>query len=101
MKPMRRGARAHGIMNTLLTTAGAVQQDITALVDGTQTAYALDLGATVLPWMCLDAVANCPVWTKSDPKSIDVPVTGTGAFDLFEVDATYVRAQTIFVSRAF
>src|SRR5258706_8712345 len=78
-------APAHAIMHTIFSTAGSVQQDVTQVVDGTQPSYALDLGATQMPWMCLDATANCPVWTKTAPTQIGVPITGSGTYDLFEV----------------
>ena len=91
----------HAAMQTLFTTNTAVKQTVTRIVDGTQTTYALDLAGTELPWLCLEDGVDCPTWTASDPTQIGVPVSGSQPIDLFEVDATYTRGQTIYVWRAF
>ncbi len=71
-------------------------QTITQAVDGTQTAYALDVGAQLLPWL------GYPVWMKASPTLVHVPVTGSGAIDLFETDMQYVRNNTtIYIWRVF
>ncbi len=99
--PVTAPVPAHAAMQTIFSTAAAVKQISTKIVDGTQTTYALDLTATELPWLCLGVTVDCPVWNKPDPQMIGVPVTGNQPIDIFEVDATYVRGQTIYVWRAF
>ncbi len=88
------------VVQSILTTNGTSVDSIphaqitTAVVDGTQPTYALDYGTASLPWLCLEAGANCPGWDKTNPTGITVPVTGTEPIDLFEVDATYVRGNS-------
>jgi hypothetical protein len=86
-------------MQTRLENNGPAYQIFTDVVDGTATSYALDFGATQLPWMC-QGLPQCPQFSGPDAK-LTIPVTGTGAYDLFEADVTYARGQQIFVWRIF
>jgi hypothetical protein len=62
-------------------------ETITQTVDASAT-YSLDIGAKTLPWLGT---------TGYDPATttVTVPVSGTGAFDIFQADLTYVRSNTI------
>lgn len=72
---------------------GVAQQDHTHVVDGTASTYSLDVGASLLPWV--SAVYD-PATT-----TLDVTVTGSGEYDLFEANLRYVRGQTIYTWRVF
>lgn len=73
---------------------GAASQTITQKVDGTQTSYALDLGANLLPWV--NASYDPPTTT------LQITVTGTGTYDLYEANLRYVRGGTfIYTWRVF
>ncbi len=72
------------------------QQTLTQLVDGTQTGYALDVGANLLPW--LTALWDPPTTT------MQVGVTGTASYDLFQGAIRYTRgqvSQVIYTWRVF
>jgi hypothetical protein len=90
---------ASAIVQTTLGTNGPEYQTFTDVVDGTQTSYALDIVAKQLPWMC-QKQAQCPVFSGPD-ATLSIPVSGTGAYDLFEADVTFARGQQIFVWRIF
>jgi len=77
----------------LATPSGAASQRITQAVDGTLTSYALDIGANLLPWV---KALYVPATT-----SLDITVTGSGAFDIFEGNLQYTRGQNIYVWRVF
>jgi hypothetical protein len=77
----------------LSTSSGAASQRITELVDGTATSYALDIGANLLPWVKATYVPST--------TTLDVLVTGTGSYDLFEANLRYTRGQTIYTWRLF
>jgi hypothetical protein len=66
---------------------------MSAKVAGTSLTYGLDIGANLLPWV--NAVYD-PVTT-----TINVTVTGSGTYDLFEANLRYVRGQTIYTWRVF
>jgi hypothetical protein len=90
---------ASAIVQTTLGTNGPEYQIFTDVIDGTTTTYALDFAAKSLPWMC-QKQAQCPMF--SGPNAMmTIPVTGTGAYDLFETDVTFARGQQIFVWRIF
>jgi hypothetical protein len=72
---------------------GSALQTVTQEIDGSQPAYALDVGATLLPWV--NAIYT-PTTT-----SIDITVTGSGTYDLFETNLRYARGQTIYTWRVF
>lgn len=72
---------------------GVAQQTIAQKVDGTQTTYALDLGANLLPWV--------NALYQPTTQTIDITVTGSGAYDLFETNLRYARGQTIYTWRVF
>jgi hypothetical protein len=73
---------------------GVATQLVSQKVDGTQTSYALDIDANLLPWV--NGVYNPAT------KTIDVTVTGTGTYDLFEANLRYVRnLTTIYTWRVF
>jgi hypothetical protein len=72
---------------------GVAQQTITQEVDGTQSTYALDVGATLLPWV------NA-VYTPT-ATTLDITITGAGTYDLFETNLRYARGQTIYTWRVF
>jgi hypothetical protein len=72
---------------------GVAQQVITERVDGTQSTYALDVGAALLPWV--NAI-YAPTTT-----TLEITVTGSGTYDLFETNLRYVRGQTIYTWRVF
>jgi hypothetical protein len=73
---------------------GVAQQAITHKIDGAQPSSALDVGATLLPWV--NAV-YMPTTT-----TIDMTVTGSGTYDLIETNLRYVRAgTTIYTWRVF
>jgi hypothetical protein len=79
------------------SSTGVAQQTITERIDGTAAAYALDLGANLLPWI---SAVYLPL-----TQTIDVTVTGSGTYDLFEANLRYVRdvsgSQYIFTWRVF
>ncbi|HEX5057956.1 MAG TPA: hypothetical protein VFV99_01295, partial [Kofleriaceae bacterium] len=77
----------------LATPSGTASQRITQAVDGTLATYALDIGANLLPWV---KALYVPATT-----SLDITVTGSGAFDIFEANLQYTRGQTIYVWRVF
>jgi len=77
----------------LATPSGTASQRITQAVDGTLTSYALDIGANLLPWV---KALYVPATT-----SIDITLTGSGAYDIFEANLQYTRGQTIYVWRVF
>jgi hypothetical protein len=72
---------------------GVAQQTITQQIDGTQPSYALDVDTTLLPWV--NAV-YIPTAT-----TIDITLTGSGTYDLFETNLRYARGQTIYTWRVF
>jgi hypothetical protein len=92
------------MMQTIVTTNNTPNQQIMQNIDGTQTTYALDVGAQLLPWLCIGTggcVAGAPAFDAANAR-ITMNVTGTGAIDIFEADVTYVRANTtIFIWRVF
>jgi len=77
------------IMQSRLENLGPAYQVVTDVVDGSQTTYAIDFSARLLPWMCL-GTAQCPGFDGAAAK-LTIPVTGTGAYDLFETDVTFSR----------
>jgi hypothetical protein len=77
----------------LSTASGAASQRITELVDGTATSYALDIGANLLPWVKATYVPST--------TTLDVMVTGTGSYDIFEANLRYTRGQAIYTWRLF
>jgi hypothetical protein len=98
---------------TIVTTANTQTQTIMQNIDGTLTTYALDLGATLLPWLCTTESASCPPGTPAccvaaapsfdaTNARLTLSVSGTQPIDIFEVDVTYVRANTtVFIWRVF
>jgi hypothetical protein len=66
---------------------GTAYQTHTELVDGTQTTYAHDIGAHLLPWLST-------TYTPST-TTLNVTVTGTGAIDIFQADLRYFRAVSV------
>jgi hypothetical protein len=93
----------HATMQTILSPCAMSDpncsetgsQVITKVVDGTQTSYAVDVGATMLPWLAP------PVY---DPATQTIKITqaGSGAYDLFETDLQYVRMNSIiYIWRVF
>jgi hypothetical protein len=72
----------------------ASQTIVQKLVDGTQTSYALDIGATLLPW----------VTALYEPQSTQMTIAlvnaGT-AYDLFGTAIRYTRGQNIYTWRVF
>ncbi len=87
------------IMQSRLENMGPAYQVFTDVVDGTQSSYAIDFAAKALPWMCLGK-PQCPTFSGTD-ANLTIPVTGTGAYDLFYADVEYVRGQQIFWWRVF
>jgi hypothetical protein len=78
----------------LSTASGAASQTITHAVDGTAASYAVDIGATLLPWVKALYVPSS--------TTLDITVTGTAAYDLFEANLRYVRGgATIYTWRVF
>jgi hypothetical protein len=75
------------------TASGAASQTITHAVDGAAASYALDLGATLLPWV---KAVYLPAAT-----TLDIMVTGSAPYDLFEANLRYTRGQTIYTWRVF
>jgi hypothetical protein len=77
----------------LSTGMGSVSQRITVTVDGTQSTYALDVGANLLPWVKAVYVAST--------TSLDMTVVGSGAIDIFEANLRFTRGQNIYTWRVF
>jgi hypothetical protein len=75
------------------SSSGVAQQIITQQIDGTSASYALDVAATLLPWVSAVYVPQS--------TTIQITVTGTGAIDLFEANLRYIRGQTIYTWRVF
>jgi len=79
------------------TALGVAQQTYAAKVDGAQTTYTHDIGANLLPWI---SAAYVPSTT-----TLDVTVTGSESYDLFEANLKYFRnvgaSQVIFTWRVF
>lgn len=77
----------------LSTPTGTAQQTNTQIVDGTQTSFALDIGANLLPW----------VTARYDPPTTTLNMTldGTAAIDLYEAHLRYSRGQVIYTWRVF
>lgn len=77
----------------LSTATGTAQQTNTQIVDGTQTSFALDIGANLLPW----------VTARYDPPTTTLNMTldGTAAIDLYEAHLRYSRGQVIYTWRVF
>ena len=77
----------------LSTSTGTAQQTNTQVVDGTQTSFALDIGANLLPW----------VKASYDPTTttINMMVDGTTPIDLYEAHLRYSRGQVIYTWRVF
>ncbi len=93
---------ARAAMQSRLTCSGAgcvstmAQQTITQTVDGTATTYALDVGANLLPWVTA-------TWLPPT-TTMQVTVTGTGSYDLFQGAIRYTRGsvtQVIYTWRVF
>lgn len=101
--PMMTATPASAVMRTTLrcptggdcisTQSGLAQQVLTQRIDGTQASYGLDIGANLLPWV---SAVYTPATT-----TIEVTVTGGGAYDLFEANLKYVRDQVIYTWRVF
>ena len=84
--------------DTTCTQMTSAWQTITQVVDGTQTAYSLDVGAQLLPWL------GYPTWSKVTPTMMTIAVTGSGAIDLFEADLQFVRNNSngnVYIWRVF
>jgi hypothetical protein len=77
----------------LSTATGTAQQTNTQIVDGTQTSFALDIGANLLPW----------VKASYDPTTttLNMTVDGTTPIDLYEAHLRYSRGQVIYTWRVF
>jgi hypothetical protein len=77
----------------LSTATGTAQQTNTQIVDGTQTSFALDIGAHLLPW----------VKASYDPTTTTMTMTvdGTAPIDLYEAHLRYSRGQVIYTWRVF
>jgi hypothetical protein len=92
---MRSTFTCEGACNPSAT--GVPQQTLAEAVDGTATTYTDDIGANLLPWIS----------ASYDPgtTTMDVTVTGTGSYDLFEANLKYFRnaptGQVIFTWRVF
>ncbi len=87
-----------GSSPTCLSTAfGSVAQRVTQQVDGTAAQHALDIGANLLPWVKATYVPAT--------QTLDITVTGSGAFDIFEGNLRYTRmvntSQYIYTWRVF
>ncbi len=66
------------------------------VVDGTQTAYSLDLSTVLLPWL------GYSVWNKATPTMLAMHPSGTAPVDIFEADMQYVRNNSeIYIWRTF
>ncbi len=72
---------------------GVAQQTIAQKVDGTQATYSLDLGVNLLPWV--------NAFYQMTTQTMDITVTGSGTYDLFETNLRYARGQTIYTWRVF
>jgi hypothetical protein len=77
----------------LSTPSGAVSQRITHAVDGTQTTYALDVGANLLPWVKALYVAAT--------TTLEITTVGTAPIDIFEANLRFTRGQNIYTWRVF
>lgn len=77
----------------LSNNVGAVSQRVTESVDGTLGTYALDIGASLLPWVKAVYVPST--------TSLDITVVGSGAIDIFEANLRYTRGQNIYTWRVF
>jgi hypothetical protein len=75
------------------TEQGAASQRITERVDGTAASYALDIGASLLPWVEASYVPQT--------TTLEVEVTGSAPIDLFEANLRYTRGQAIYTWRVF
>ena len=93
-------ARA-AMQSTVSCTGGTcvsdtAQQVITQLVDGTATAYTLDVAANLLPWLTA-------TWMPTT-TTMEMTVTGTSSYDLFHAYMVYTPDsinQTIYTWRVF
>jgi hypothetical protein len=72
---------------------GVAQQRITERVDGTAGSYQMYLAVNLLPWV------NAVYLPQT--QTIDLTLTGEGAYDLFEANIRYVRGQVIYTWRVF
>jgi hypothetical protein len=77
----------------LATGSGSATQAISQVVDGTQTAYALDIGANLLPWI---KALYVPQTT-----TLQITTAGSGAFDVVETNLRFTRGQNIYTWRVF
>lgn len=77
----------------LSTSTGTAKQTNTQIVDGTQTTFALDIGANLLPW----------VTASYDPTTTTINMTleGSTPIDLYEAHLRYSRGQIIYTWRVF
>jgi hypothetical protein len=65
----------------------ATRQIVSQAVDGTQTTYALDVSAQLLPWL------GNPVFAPAT-TTLSIAITGSQPVDVFAVDMLYVRNNT-------
>lgn len=79
-------------MQTSLTGAAGLQS-VSQKVDGTATAYALDIGANLLPWVTADY--DMPSTT------IVTTIVGSAPIDLFQANLKWGRGQVIYTWRVF
>jgi hypothetical protein len=77
----------------LATVSGSAAQTISQVVDGTQSAYALDVGANLLPWI---KALYVPQTT-----TLQITTAGSGAFDVVETNLRFTRGQNIYTWRVF
>lgn len=87
-----------GTSPTCLSTAtGAASQRLTQPIDGTLNQHAIDIGGNLLPWV---KAAYVPA-----TQTLDITVTGSGAYDIFEANLRYFRTvgadQHIYTWRVF
>lgn len=77
----------------LSTSTGTAKQTNTQIVDGTQTTFAIDIGANLLPW----------VKASYDPPTttLDMTIDGSTPIDLYEAHLRYSRGQVIYTWRVF
>jgi hypothetical protein len=82
------------VSGCLSTPMGSAAQRITQSVDGTAATYALDIGASLLPWIKANYV---PATTM-----FEITTMGSVPFDIFEANLRYVRGgSTIYTWRVF
>ena len=75
------------------TSTGGARQFVTEVADGAAATYALDVGASLLPWL---RVLYVPLAT-----TLEIETFGTGTYDLVESNLRYTRGQTIYTWRTF